>query len=164
MNKIIGTIEDSSMKVIVEMKAAGEQGIQGIQGIQGEQGDDGYTPIKGVDYFDGEKGDKGDKGDTGEQGEQGIQGDDGAIVDLGTFSNETQLITHVIMNQLPTGHYTFFIEGYPTFMLLRKWTNYYTGTFNNSHSQFFYFHVSIYGEMEEAKTIDLRDLMTDVSV
>lgn len=63
MNKIIGTIEDSSMKILVEMKEAGPRGEQGIQGPKGE---DGYTPVKGVDYFDGERGLKGDKGDPGE--------------------------------------------------------------------------------------------------
>ena len=39
MNNIIGTIEDSSMEVIVEIKGAGPQGEKGDPGEKGEKGD-----------------------------------------------------------------------------------------------------------------------------
>ena len=47
MNNIIGTIEDSSMEVIVEIKGAGPQGEQGVQGDTGEQGPKGDPGIPG---------------------------------------------------------------------------------------------------------------------
>ena len=134
------------------------------------------------------KGDKGDTGNTGKslefnwngtqlgvrvegdatyqyvnlKGEKGDPGVSGSIVDLGTFNNATELITHAVMNQLLTGHYTFIMAGYPYFMLLEQWTTYYEGTFYASDAIFQYFRVSIYGEIIFLKTIDLRDLMTDV--
>ena len=77
MNNIIGTIEDSSMKVIVEMKAAGPQGLQGIQGPKGDQGIPGEKGEKGDLGPKGDKGEIGPKGDTGERGEPGIQGEQG---------------------------------------------------------------------------------------
>lgn len=149
------------------------KGEQGEQGPQGEKGD---------------KGDPGEKGDTGKsldfiwngthlgvrvegdatyyytnlKGEKGDKGDDGSIVDLGTFNDEKELITHVVMNQLPTGYYTFIMNNVPSFMLLEQESTFYRGTFHNSWARFYYFKVSIYGEVQELKGIDLRDLMTNV--
>ena len=68
------------------------------------------------------------------------------------------------MNQLPTGHYTFIMDDYPFFMLLKLSTGWYFGTFYANDAIFFYFSTSIYGEIGQLKTIDLRDLMTDVSM
>ena len=87
----------------------------------------------------------------------------GAVVDLGTFSNETELITHVIMNQLPTGHYTFIMRGAPAFVLLFKGSNFYKGTFHDSVAIFYYFEVSIYGEIQALIPMDLRILMDVVN-
>lgn len=38
MNNIIGTIEDGSMEVVVEIKGSGPRGEQGEQGIPGNDG------------------------------------------------------------------------------------------------------------------------------
>ena len=43
MNNIIGTIEDSSMQVVVEIKDSGPQGPKGEKGDTGEQGPPGTT-------------------------------------------------------------------------------------------------------------------------
>ncbi len=165
----------------------GEKGEKGDQGEQGPKGDKGdsiefawngtqlgvrvegetsyqYVNLKGDKGEQGPKGDKGDQGEQGPKGDKGDKGDDGVIVDLGTFIDESQVIAHVVMNQLPTGHYTFIMRGYPYFMLVRKWGTYYDGTFHSSDAQFAYFDVSIYGEIRELKAIDLRDLMTDVQM
>lgn len=88
----------------------------------------------------------------------------GPIVDLGTFNSESELITHVVMNQLPTGHYTFILNSYPHFMLVDKVGSSYRGTFQDNTAYFYYFNVSIYGEIYELKCISLYDLMTDVSL
>ena len=90
-------------------------------------------------------------------------GSGGAIVDLGAFNNEYQLIGHVIMNQLPTGHYTFIMDA-PCFMLLERGHNRYYGTFHDTVASFYYFEVSFYGDVQELKKIDLRTLMTDVQM
>lgn len=86
----------------------------------------------------------------------------GSIVYLGAFGDETAVITHVVMNQLPSGHYTFFMNASPFFMLLNREPGQYYGTFQTQYAEFFYFRVSFYGEMYELKRIDLRTLMTDV--
>ena len=115
MNNIIGTIEDSSMEVIVEMKEAGPQGIPGDKGDKGDKGDPGEKGEKGdtgksleftwngtqlgirqegeasYQYVNlkGEKGDTGEKGDKGDTGEQGVPGLDGKSLEF--HWNGTQL-------------------------------------------------------------------------
>ena len=89
--------------------------------------------------------------------------DAGSIVDLGSFDTQVELITHVVMNQLPTGHYTFIVEDTPCLMLLERTQSSYVGSFRDSIASFYYFRISFYGELLELKTIKLRDAMTDVS-
>jgi len=86
----------------------------------------------------------------------------GPIVDLGTFNDETELITHAIMNQLPTGHYTCIIRGAPGFILLERLSDRYVGTLQDSVSTFYYFVVSFYGEITAMIPLDLR-VLTDVA-
>jgi len=90
-------------------------------------------------------------------------GSGGVIVDLGTFNNPTELITHAIMNQLPSGHYTFIMGVASAFMLLERGQDRYFGTYHDTVAQFFYFEVSFYGEIIAVKTIDLRTLMIDIT-
>ena len=80
------------------------------------------------------------------------------IENLGTFNDETELITHAVTNQLPTGHYTFIMDGFAYFMLLRLDSGWYFGTFFSDTAEVFYFVVTIHGEILALKTIDLRDL------
>lgn len=101
--------------------------------------------------------------ESGPKGERGDDGDSGSIVDLGIFNGEEELITYVVTNQSPSGHYTFTMGGddSPNLMMLRKWGTYYDGTIYNFMAQVFYFKVSFYGEILELKTIGLRDLGGD---
>ena len=87
----------------------------------------------------------------------------GSIVDLGAFIGLEYVIAHVIMNQLPTGHYTFITNDAPVFMLLERGQDRYYGTFYDSVAAIYYGEVSFYGEIIEVKHIDLRDLMTDIT-
>jgi hypothetical protein len=106
MNNIIGTIEDSSMQIVVEIKGSGPKGDKGEQGPKGDKGDglefnwngtqlgirvEGEASYQYVN-LKGEKGDKGDKGDDGYtpvkgvdyfDGEQGPKGDKGDKGDPG---------------------------------------------------------------------------------
>ncbi len=84
--------------------------------------------------------------------------DAGPFVDLGRFNDQTELITHVIMNQFPTGQYTFMLGEYPFFMLLRERSNSYDGTFYDNAAKVFFFNVGKTGELHDSKTIDLKDL------
>ena len=82
----------------------------------------------------------------------------GPIVDLGTFNDAQELFTHAVMNQLPTGYYTFTMDSVPYFTLLKKGLDGYTGTFYDNNAVFSYFDVSMFGEILDLKVIDLGDL------
>jgi hypothetical protein len=148
---IIETMMGEDLTIYVDII---ESGPQGPIGPKGESAYEHWLSLGNVgtinDFLLTLKGDKGDKGDPG----------DGSIVDLGTFDSLEQLITHVVMNQLPTGHYTFVINENeaPVFMLLERGQDGYYGTFHDSIADFYYFEVSFYGEIIELKSIDLRDL------
>jgi hypothetical protein len=77
MNNIIGTIEDNSMEVIVEIQSSGPKGEKGDPGEKGEKGDPGEKGEKGDPGEKGEKGDPGEKGEKGDPGEKGEKGDPG---------------------------------------------------------------------------------------
>lgn len=148
------------------VRVEGETGYRYVN-LKGDKGDRG----KDLDFiWDGTRLGVKVEGDAtyqyrdlkGEKGDPGTG--DGPIVDLGTFDSPEQLIGYAVMNQLPTGCYTFFMYDYSFFMLLEQESTFYRGTFHASDAIFHYFKVSIYGEIIELKQIDLRDLMTDVQM
>lgn len=80
------------------------------------------------------------------------------VVNIGTFNSQQELIGYVIMNQLPTGQYTFSMSGYSYFMLLRDWGSYYNGVFQDSEGIFAYFDVTKTGTINELMQSDIKDL------
>ena len=86
----------------------------------------------------------------------------GSIVDLGTFNNEEALITHVVMNQLPTGHYTFTMYGFPYFMLLGDMGSDYKGVLQDSEGTHRFFQVKKTGQIIHLFELNVRDEIVDL--
>jgi hypothetical protein len=86
----------------------------------------------------------------------------GSIVDLGTFNDETELITHAVMNQLPTGHYSFIMNDYPYLMPLKDNDTFYTGVFFNSEGDYVSFSVLKNGEVVNRDILELDKVNSTV--
>lgn len=80
------------------------------------------------------------------------------VVDLGIFNDEYELITHVLVNQLPTGQYAFLMNGFSYLMLLRDWGEYYNGILQDNVGIHTFFEVTKTGEINELTHINIRNI------